>query len=67
MKITREQYLEQQRKASEALLARLMAEVEEALSTEQEAAQTAQPVEYVPDGGGEKRRTRSSAWLVDLE
>lgn len=67
MKMTREQYLEQQRRESEALLAALMAETEEQISAEVSAEPKSSEIAYIPDGGGDARRTRSGKWLLDLD
>ncbi len=64
----REAYLEQAQRESAAELARLMAETEATIAAEEAAAKAEKPaIEYLPDGGGDARRTRSGAWLLELE
>ena len=66
--MTRNEYLEQARRESAAMLARLMAETEAQIAEDEaQARREKQPVEYLPDGGGDARRTRSGAWLLELE
>ena len=66
-KMTREEYLAAAKAASDALLAELMAETEETIESEQANAKSGQTFEYVPDGGGDVRTTRSGRWIMDLK
>lgn len=66
--MTREEYLKKAQAESAALLAKLEAETLATIEAENKtASQTPATIEYIPDGGGAPRRTRSGRALLDFE